>query len=974
MKKELIIIIFVLLTAKASAQIVTDIYNVQQDPSLVGKQVAVLGIVTATTGTFNPQLTFIEDSDSGPWSGIVVRDRSANFSAVQGDKIRAIGTVIEHNEMTEILVDQYYVSTKDNQIETVKVKTADLATGSPTAESYESVLVQVDSITVINDNLGNGEWLVDDGSGACRIGNDSNYLLFDIPAIGTEINSITGIIIFEDSQFKLQPRNRADIMTNNSTSEYEIHTIQQSNSLIEKVVSTSGIVTATTGIYHPEKTYIEEPNGGSWSGILVWDSTATLQANEGDRIRVIGEVIEKNGLTEISVSSYEILSTGNPIPLAEVVTTADISAKGESYESVLVQLFDVYISDNTLGNGEWVVNDIDGACLGQRKLCRIGNDATGFTYSVPSIGSPYVSVTGILNYSNNMFKLEPRYMSDIVERAADPIGDTLSIIQRPIINVPAIIQPGDTLEILCDLSVSPTFWNASLIHKNREIQLISFDHKFNEDNLLWTLKAILPEIEFFELYDLKIIITGEDIDIEKDAVQVIPSYDDDFYFVHITDTHLPRKSYCRDNDYEQDTSEMDDFRAVIEDINLINPAFVLHTGDFVNEGELEDFINNRYYTKAKQILSEIDVPIYLVSGNHDVGGWRDTPMSDGTARRDWWKFFGWKYLNNPPESNPQYTQDYTFNYGNCSFIGMEAYLNYDWWKSDIYGGASFTNGQMTWLHKKLNDVEDLKLKILFYHYDFNNTLDLNNLGIDLALWGHTHSDYGSISERPYNLATEACCDGRRAYRLIRVQGNNIKPSTTLHAGRYGTNLKVEFVNDNSGSPTTTTAIVSNQTVEEFEHTLIKFSIQPGVISNIANGTLVQIDSLTFPWIAYIQTSVAARSTTEITIQYLTSKINKSGTFAKSFELKQNYPNPFNTGTTINFTIPHHLINPHIQLTLYNIHGKIIKKLFEGELPPGNYSKKWDGTDHMGAKTASGIYYYIIRSDGFSEQKTLIQIK
>ncbi len=972
---RLFLLLLILSQHSYTQTIVTDIYDVQQNPALVGKTVAVIAVVTTTTGIFHPEITYVTDTDGGPWSGIVLRDRTTNFSAAEGDKLRVVGTVIEHDGITEIMVDQFWISTKGNPLPAVvQIQTSDIATGSPTAESFESVLVQINNVIVINDSLGNGEWLVDDGSGTCRIDNEAEHLTYDIPDIGTEISSITGILTFKDDSFVILPRSRADIIDNGASPEYNIYTVQQNSSLVGQLVTVTGLTTAATGIFHPQKTYIEEQNGGPWSGILLWDSTATFQANEGDRVRVSGEVMENNGLTEISLSSYEFLSTGNPIPPAEVVTTADISTKGESYESVLVKLFDVYISDNNLGNGIWEINDIDGACLGIRNLCRIGDDAVDFSYTVPSIGTPIVSVTGILNYSDNNFKLEPRYPTDIVESAIDPIGDTLSIIQRPIINVPSIIHPSDTLEILCDLPTSPTLWSASLIHENREIQLIPLDHNFNEHNTLWTLKTILPEIHFYELYDLKLEITGEDIDIEKDAVQVIPNFDENFYFIHVTDTHLPNNQYCYENGYQQHESAMEDFRAVIEDINLINPAFVLHTGDLVHEGELEDYCNNRYYTKAKQILAELDVPVYLVSGNHDLGGWSDTPMPVGTARRDWWKFFGWKYLDNPPESNPQYTQDYTFNYGNCLFIGLEAYRNYDWWKSEIYGGASFTDGQISWLHNKLSQVEGPKLKILFHHFDFDNELDINNLGIDLALWGHTHSDYGSITQRPYNLATEACCDGRRAYRLIRVQGNNIKPSATLHAGRYGTNLKVEFINDISDSLTTTTANVSNQTGEEFEHALIKFTIQPGEISNVENGTLVQIDSLTSPWTAYVQTSVAAQSTTKIRIQYLKSKVNQPKIISKSFELKQNFPNPFNSSTTINFTIPNHLTNSNTKLTIYNIQGKIIKKLIEKKLPSGNYSTRWDGTDNMGIKATSGIYYYIMKLDNYSERKTMILIK
>ena len=39
-----------------------------------------------------------------------------------------------------------------------------------------------------------------------------------------------------------------------------------------------------------------------------------------------------------------------------------------------------------------------------------------------------------------------------------------------------------------------------------------------------------------------------------------------------------------------DTSGMGDFDAVIEDVNIIHPQFIIHTGDLVNEGELEEYL------------------------------------------------------------------------------------------------------------------------------------------------------------------------------------------------------------------------------------------------------------------------------------------------------------------------------------------------------------------------------------------------
>jgi len=189
----------------------------------------------------------------------------------------------------------------------------------------------------------------------------------------------------------------------------DIYTVQQDPTLVGRNVTVTGIVTAATGIFHPGRTFIEDPNGGPWSGILLWDNTITLNAEEGDEIRVTGEVFEYYGMTEIHVIDYEIISTGNPLPPIELVTTADLmtgSPRAESYESVLVHVNNVSIINDNLGYGEWLVNDGSGAC-------RIDDDADNLSYTVPTPGTLLSSITGIFIYDYDDFMLEPRYLSDI---------------------------------------------------------------------------------------------------------------------------------------------------------------------------------------------------------------------------------------------------------------------------------------------------------------------------------------------------------------------------------------------------------------------------------------------------------------------------------------------------------------------------------------------------------------------------------
>ena len=151
--------------------------------------------------------------------------------------------------------------------------------------------------------------------------------------------------------------------------------------------------------------------------------------------------------------------------------------------------------------------------------------------------------------------------------------------------------------------------------------------------------------------------------------------------------------------------------------NIINPDFVLHTGDFINDGEIEE-LGIPSLSRGKKLLHELDVPLFLVAGNHDLGGWISTPASDGTARRTWWKYFGWKYLSST-STTATTTQNYSFDYGNAHFIGLEAYDNYDKWRYDLYGDDSFISSQLGWLSNDLAEHADADLKVLFYSYQLN---------------------------------------------------------------------------------------------------------------------------------------------------------------------------------------------------------------------------------------------------------------
>ncbi len=73
-----------------------------------------------------------------------------------------------------------------------------------------------------------------------------------------------------------------------------------------------------------------------------------------------------------------------------------------------------------------------------------------------------------------------------------------------------------------------------------------------------------------------------------------------------------------------------------------------------------------------------------------------------------------------------------------------------------------------------------------------------------------------------------------------------------------------------------------------------------------------------------------------------------------FELAQNYPNPFTISTTISYKLNK---QSDVQVTIYDILGREVKKYNIGEQQTGVHGILWDGRNNFGEKVATGIYFY-----------------
>ncbi len=74
----------------------------------------------------------------------------------------------------------------------------------------------------------------------------------------------------------------------------------------------------------------------------------------------------------------------------------------------------------------------------------------------------------------------------------------------------------------------------------------------------------------------------------------------------------------------------------------------------------------------------------------------------------------------------------------------------------------------------------------------------------------------------------------------------------------------------------------------------------------------------------------------------------------AFVLHANYPNPFNPNTTLKYALPE---NSHVELTVYDLSGRVVTELINKNITAGTHHTIWDGKTSNGSQVSSGVYIY-----------------
>jgi len=83
-------------------------------------------------------------------------------------------------------------------------------------------------------------------------------------------------------------------------------------------------------------------------------------------------------------------------------------------------------------------------------------------------------------------------------------------------------------------------------------------------------------------------------------------------------------------------------------------------------------------------------------------------------------------------------------------------------------------------------------------------------------------------------------------------------------------------------------------------------------------------------------------------------------------LRTNYPNPFNSSTTIEYGLPE---AEHVRIEIYDLLGRKVETLVNEEMQAGRHQVVWEADRY-----ASGLYFYRIEAEDYSDTKRMVYLK
>jgi len=226
-----------------------------------------------------------------------------------------------------------------------------------------------------------------------------------------------------------------------------------------------GIVTHT-GVAAGYPDFWIQEDEAPWSGMFIFQPT--YEPDRGDEVVLTADIIEYYGMTEMQgLTSYEVISTGNPVPDPVDITPGDLAdtylagcdSDVEGYESVLCKLTNVICAVDPSSSHQYAgfyVTDFS-----YTDTCQI--DFLIYEPPAPAVGDTFLSITGIVQYSRGEYDLNPRGIADVVWKHP-PIAQGPDI--TGISHTPTIPGGGTSVNVMASIfDTAATVQNDSVLYQ-----------------------------------------------------------------------------------------------------------------------------------------------------------------------------------------------------------------------------------------------------------------------------------------------------------------------------------------------------------------------------------------------------------------------------------------------------------------------------------------------------------------------------
>ena len=749
---------------------------------------------------------------------------------------------------------------------------------------------------------------------------------------------------------------------------------------IGQTFTVSGIVTCSDQFDSPSN--IQDATGG----ISVFGNSFISQVSLGDLVTVTSTISHFNGLTEFdftSSGSSVTIHSNTQVPEPTVLTINDITTQQwdgfEAYEGLLIRINNVTISGsgNFIGSTNYNITDPTGTLFSG---LRVDNNVSSIIGSI--IPSGQVDIIGILGqydtsppYSTG-YQLQPRFIQDIVYDGA------------PLILTPVYASDIDINSFTVYFSTARK-GNSQVkygLTPSLELDSVIVDTDTTEHEVQITgLQS--STLYYFKAYSTNDIGTSSSALYSVRTAALNPTIGTiNVYFNFPVDTTvaIPGNS-AKGNVNFQDK--------LVERINHANYSIDLALYSFSGMQEVADALvlaknrgvkirvvyDHRYpdYPIQNSMQALINSGIQISQRPPETQAFPGIMHNkfiifdarDTVASNDWLWTGSWNVTStelnwknnvieiNDPSITSAYTTEFEEMWGSNTDTPNSSNAKFGYQKTDntlhnfniggidIQSYFSPSDGTTNKIISQINEA-DYSLYLALYvitRDDIRNTIvtrtnngmsDLRGIVEDIDAPGSeffTLQSYGEFFQSPSPTL-------HHKYGIIDASYTESEPTTVTGSHNWSSAAE----NDNDENTLIIKDVyITNQYMQEFKKRY-----------NEAGGT----------------------GTFIIPVVEIEDEENTISDF--SYRLYQNYPNPFNPVTTIRFEIPY---SQYVELTLYDVLGRKVRTLFEGEVPAGIVaidfsSQSGSAPVRKGGSLASGVYIYRIKTKDFTASKKLILLK